>query len=169
MPKTTPKASRPRPTKEVSVMAWIEDEANNVLLVRQAAGLKLWTLPGGKVKRGESLVKALKREVREETGFRVQVGSLLGALDRRDKDAITLLFAAVTTAPARKLKQKPKEIKKVTFQTSLPKKASPSAKYFWSARRGPVKRAPKIRAVTHQFPSTATREYKIAKKPNQLA
>jgi ADP-ribose pyrophosphatase YjhB (NUDIX family) len=25
-------------------------------LVRQAAGLKLWTLPGGKVKRGESLV-----------------------------------------------------------------------------------------------------------------
>ena len=76
-------------------MAWIEDAASAVLLVRQAAGLKLWTLPGGKVKKGESLVGAIKREVREETGLRIEVGSLLGVLDRRDKGAITLLFAAV--------------------------------------------------------------------------
>ena len=76
-------------------MAWIEDAEQRVLLVRQAVGLKLWTLPGGKVKRGESLVKALKRELYEETGLHAQIGSLLGVLDRRDKDAITLLFAAV--------------------------------------------------------------------------
>ena len=42
---------------------WVEDLDQGVLLVRQTPGLKLWTLPGGKVKRGESLVKALKREV----------------------------------------------------------------------------------------------------------
>ena len=76
-------------------MAWIEDAEQRVLLVRQAVGLRLWTLPGGKVKRGESLVKALRRELYEETGLRVQIGSLLGVLDRRDKDAITLFFAAV--------------------------------------------------------------------------
>ena len=133
-------------------MAWIEDSDQNVLLVRQAAGLKLWTLPGGKVKRGESLVKALKREVYEETGLRVQIGSLLGVLDRRDKDAITLLFAALANKRSANVKQKQKEIKKAGFQKSLPKQASPSAKYFWSARRGPVKKAPKIRASTHQFP-----------------
>src|ERR1700745_1566035 len=164
MPKVSSKAVRLRPTKEVSVMAWIEDPANGVLLVRQAAGFKFWTLPGGKVKRGESLVKALKREVREETGLRIQVGRLLGVLDRRDKDAITLLFAAIPSQASNKAKRKQNEIKKATFQRSLPTKASQSAKYFWSARRGPVKKAPKIRAVTYQFPPTTIREYKIAKK-----
>jgi ADP-ribose pyrophosphatase YjhB (NUDIX family) len=152
MPKLRPKIARTRPTKEVSVMAWIEDAEQRVLLVRQAAGLRLWTLPGGKVKRGESLVKAVRRELYEETGLRVQIGSLLGVLDRRDKDSITLLFAAVPNKSSVKVKQNNKEIEKADFQTSLPKKASPSAKYFWSARRGPVRKTPKIRASTHQFP-----------------
>jgi ADP-ribose pyrophosphatase YjhB (NUDIX family) len=133
-------------------MAWIEDAEQRVLLVRQAVGLRLWTLPGGKVKRGESLVKALRRELYEETGLRVGIGSLLGVLDRRDKDSITLLFAAVPNKAAIKVKQNNKEIKKADFQVSLPDKATPSAKYFWLARRGPVKKTPKIRASTHQFP-----------------
>jgi ADP-ribose pyrophosphatase YjhB (NUDIX family) len=153
MPKARTKAPTPRPTKEVSVMAWIEDPDQNVLLVRQAAGLRLWTLPGGKVKRGESLVKALKREVYEEAGLRVQVGSLLGVLDRRDKDAITLLFAAVANKRRAKIKQEQKEIKKAAFQRTLPKKASPSVKSFWTVRRGSVKKASKIPAFTHQFPA----------------
>jgi 8-oxo-dGTP diphosphatase len=155
MPKPKPKIARTHPTKEVSVMAWIEDEGQKVLLVRQALGLRLWTLPGGKVKRGESLVKALKRELYEETGLHAQIGSLLAVLDRRDKDAITLLFAAMPKKKPIKVNQSNKEIAKADYQTSLPKKASPSAKYFWSARRGPVKKAPKIRAATHQFPPIA--------------
>ena len=48
MPKPRPKIARTRPTKEVSVMAWIEDAEQRVLLVRQAVGLRLWTLPGAK-------------------------------------------------------------------------------------------------------------------------
>jgi ADP-ribose pyrophosphatase YjhB (NUDIX family) len=63
MPKSRRKISRLRHNKEISVMAWIEEPADGILQVRQSTGLKLWTLPGGKVKRGESLVRALKREV----------------------------------------------------------------------------------------------------------
>ena len=97
---------------------------------------------------------ALKREVYEESGLRVQIGSLLGVLDRRDKDAITLLFVAVSNKQSVNVKQTQKEIIKAGFQAALPKKASPSAKYFWAARKGPVKKPPKIRASTHQFPET---------------
>jgi ADP-ribose pyrophosphatase YjhB (NUDIX family) len=152
MPKPLKAVSRPRPNKEVSVMAWIEASVDGVLLVRQRTGLKLWTLPGGKVKRGESLVKALKREVHEETGLRVQIGSLLGVLDRHDKDAVALLFAAVPNSASIPASKHRREIQKVTYHKSLPNKASPSAKYFWSARKGPVKKAPTIQASTHQFP-----------------
>ena len=116
------------------------------------------------MKRGESLVKALKREVYEETGLRVHIGSLLGVLDRRDKDAITLLFAAISSRQSTKVKQSHKEIKKAGFQAALPNKASPSAKYFWTARKGPVKKPPKIRASTHQFPVTPVIEQSPSSK-----
>jgi ADP-ribose pyrophosphatase YjhB (NUDIX family) len=162
MPKAPAKTTRLRPTKEVSVMAWIEDSDQNILFVRQATGLKLWTLPGGKVKRGESLVKALKREVYEETALRVQIGSLLGVLDRQDKDALTLLFAAIPNSSSVRAKPKRKEIKKAGFQKSLPKKASPSAKYFWSARERPRaascdRKSRHRRLASHPLPRTRRR------------
>lgn len=137
-------------TKEVSVMAWIEDSCQRVLFVRQVTGLKLWTLPGGKVKRGESLMHALKREVYEECGLRVKIGTLLKVLDRRDKDAIALLFSVVLEKGPDKVQQKPREIEKASFHVSLPKKASPAAEYFWSARRGPMNKASAVPASTYQ-------------------
>lgn len=46
-----------------------------VLLIRKRGGL--WTLPKGRVKRGESDEHALVREFREETGLRCNVGELV--------------------------------------------------------------------------------------------
>src|SRR5271168_1387641 len=127
MAKPRAKNTSARFTKEVSVMGWIEDPGQGVLLVRQAAPPKNWTLPGGKVKRGESLVNALKREVYEESGLRVEIGTLLMVLDRHDKDAIALLFSVVLEKGPFKVQQKSREIKKTSFRVSLPKKSSPAA------------------------------------------
>jgi 8-oxo-dGTP diphosphatase len=51
-----------------------------ILLARRARqpGKGFYTLPGGRVEFGESLVEALQREVREETGLVIDVAGLAG-------------------------------------------------------------------------------------------
>ncbi|MBZ5602748.1 MAG: NUDIX hydrolase [Acidobacteriia bacterium] len=51
------------------------DERGRILLVRQfrlPARQYLWELPAGRVDEGESLLKAAKRELAEETGYRAK-------------------------------------------------------------------------------------------------
>lgn len=54
-----------------------------LLMVQRAndPGRGLWSIPGGRVEGGEYLADAVRREVREETGLEVTVGSLLGILE----------------------------------------------------------------------------------------
>jgi ADP-ribose pyrophosphatase YjhB (NUDIX family) len=123
--------ARFNPKKEVSVMAWIEDDRGSILLVRQAAGQKFWTLPGGKVKRNESLGQALKREVREETGLRVTATTYQQMFDRPKRGAITILFRVSVQRHAARMHFPGEEIADLAFFDHLPTNATPSAKFFW--------------------------------------
>ena len=59
-------------------------EAGRVLLVRRGNEPMKghWTLPGGLLELGESLIEGVKREVLEETGLTVEVLQLIELLDR---------------------------------------------------------------------------------------
>jgi ADP-ribose pyrophosphatase YjhB (NUDIX family) len=133
--KSASRPSRPTrpiytPTKEVSVMAWVEDAYGNVLLVRQARGKKLWTLPGGKVRPSEPLLSALRREVAEETGLTITHAAPVDVYDRPKKRNITLLYR-VLLKPARFKSIRTPEISSIAFKPKLPTNASPSALFFW--------------------------------------
>ena len=69
---------------EVAAVGAIAIRDGKLLLVRRgrppSAGL--WSVPGGKVEPGESELDAVRREVFEETGLRVEVGPLAGEVVR---------------------------------------------------------------------------------------
>ena len=66
------------------VGAVVHDAAGRLLLVRRAndPGRGQWSLPGGRVEPGESDASAVARELQEETGLEVRVGSLIGSVQR---------------------------------------------------------------------------------------
>ena len=128
-----PPVALPPTLKEISVLAWIEDHFGKVLFVKQAAGKRLWTLPGGKVKSKESLVAALKREIREEIGLPVTRLQLLEIYDRPEKSAVSFLFRVLLKSGPFKLKES--EIEEVEFRETLPLRATPSARHFWFLQR----------------------------------
>ena len=117
--------------KDLSVMAWIEDHFGKVLLVKQTAGRKAWTFPGGKVRAKETLMAALRREVKQELGLQIEAASLIDYYDRPEKSNVTFLFR-VLLKPGTQFRIPKNEIEKYAFRNSAPKLATPSLEYFWT-------------------------------------
>lgn len=65
------------------VGAVVRDGSGRLLLVLRAnaPAAGTWSLPGGRVEQGESDAAALVREVREETGYEITVGDLVGVVE----------------------------------------------------------------------------------------
>lgn len=69
-----------------------------VLLIRNAYGGKLWTFPGGGIKRKETSEDAVKREIKEEAGIVIENPKLVGELEwgfEGKKDTIYCFAAEV--------------------------------------------------------------------------
>ena len=82
------------PTLAVGAIV-VHDDSLLMVLRGREPNKGLWTVPGGRVEAGEYLADALKREVREETGIEIDVGDLLGVLERLgDQHFVILDFLA---------------------------------------------------------------------------
>lgn len=70
----------------VGVGAVIWNAERQVLLIRRTKEPRIgqWSLPGGKVEKGESLHDAVRREVREETGLEIEILGLAGVAETID-------------------------------------------------------------------------------------
>ncbi len=67
----------------VAAYAVIVDDDDRLLLAHWNEGRRAaWTLPGGGLEAGEDPEHAARREVREETGYRVELQDLLGIHSR---------------------------------------------------------------------------------------
>ena len=89
----------------VSAVVWRAPGARELLLMQRSDN-GFWGLPGGYVEPGESVIEATQREVREETGYEIDLGRLVGVYsdpkqqviayaDGRNVQAVNLCFEAL--------------------------------------------------------------------------
>lgn len=77
-------------THFVSVAALVTNEAGEVLLIKSPN--RGWEYLGGMVEPGESLERALYREIKEETGVYVAIKSFAGICKNIQRDVVNIDF-----------------------------------------------------------------------------
>ena len=95
----------------IAVRAIIKNDEGKWLLIRRSKICRsfagTWEWPGGKVDEGETLDRALAREVEEETGLEVDVGAVAGAygFEMAEKRIVVICFEAKLVGGAVKISE----------------------------------------------------------------
>ncbi len=87
------------------VGAVVTDGQGRLLMIKRGhePGAGLWSIPGGRIEPGETDAEALVREMLEETGLVVEVGPLVGSVQRPGLDGAVIDirdYAATVTGGA---------------------------------------------------------------------
>ena len=77
--------------KEFGSALVIKDDKFLLVLAKVGAPAGLWNNPGGHIEEGETPEQAAKRETKEETGYDVEIGELVGKYETSEKENIYLL------------------------------------------------------------------------------
>lgn len=79
-----PLKTKRKPLPHFDVTAAVIRRNGRILIAQRPFGGRLgglWEFPGGKVEAGETLSQCLRREIKEELGFRIKVGDFITSID----------------------------------------------------------------------------------------
>ena len=80
-----------KPTFTIGVFGMCFDEKQRILLCHRT-DFDLWNLPGGSLENNETPWDGVKREVKEETGFDVEIEKLVGIYSKPERSDIVFSF-----------------------------------------------------------------------------
>lgn len=87
----------------------LTDEKDRIYLIKEEDKYRIslgrWNLPGGSVDNNESLINSAKRETKEETGYGVEINSLLGCYKCK-KGKNSWIYVVFKAKPAGEIKEK---------------------------------------------------------------
>ncbi len=64
----------------------------NKVLLHHRTDYDMWDLPSGGMEKGETIIQALKREIKEETGLKIKPIRLTGVYQNFNKEILVMMF-----------------------------------------------------------------------------
>ena len=103
------------PKQTITVSGYITNQKNETLLVRTFWRADTWELPGGGVDEGETLDRAVCREIQEETGMIVQLLGVTGVYS--NGSTISIVFLGKCIGGHLKTSNETKDVRFVKLNT----------------------------------------------------